>query len=78
MPARRSRVEELGHAEGLDPESERDAAAAGPPVPSFKRGECVLSVGRNKASEPRFAYTQCSHYQRSLVRLPRPRLENDF
>lgn len=78
VPARRSRVEELGHAEGLDPESERDAAAAGPPVPSFKRGECVLSVGRNKASEPRFAYTQCSHYQRSLVRLPRPRLENDF
>lgn len=78
VPARRSRVEELGHAEGLDPESERDAAAAGPPVPSFKRGECVLSVGRNSASEPRFAYTQCSHYQRSLARLPRPRLENDF
>lgn len=78
MPARRSRVEELGHAEGLDPESERDAAAAGPPVPSFKRGECVLSVGRNNASEPRFAYAQCSHYQRSLVRLPRPRPENDF
>lgn len=78
VPARRSRVEELGHAEGLDPESERDAAAAGPPVPSLKRGECVLSVGRNSASEPRFAYTQCSHYQRSLVRLPRPRLENDF
>lgn len=78
VPARRSRVEELGHVEGLDPESERDAAAAGPPVPSFKRGECVLSVGRNKASEPRFAYTQCSHYQRSLVRLPRPRPENDF
>lgn len=78
VPARRSRVEELGHAEGLDPESERDAAAAGPPVPSFKRGECVLSVGHNNASEPRFAYTQCSHYQRSLARLPRPRLENDF